>query len=92
MRDNCKLPTFVLLFPDRMAWATDAMSISWKRMWAYAFPLFPLVPKLLVKIRGEQVEFILVVLWWPKRVWSLDLLELSVEPPRALPLLEKLLL
>ena len=30
--------------------------------------------------------------WWPKRVWSLDLLELSMAPPRVLPLLEKLLL
>ena len=28
---------------------------------------------------------------WPKREWSLDLLELSVEPPRSLPQFPKLL-
>ena len=33
------------------------------------------------------VEIVLLAPWWPKRVWSLDLLELS-----KLPLLRKLLL
>ena len=31
-------------------------------------------------------------MWWRKRVWSLDLLEWSVELPRGIPLLGKLLL
>ena len=61
-------------------------------MWAYAFHPFPLVPKVLDRIRKEPVEIILVAPWWPKRVWSLDLLELSVELPRALPLFKKMLL
>ena len=90
-RDNRKIDTFVSPFPDEWAWATDAMSISWKGMWAYAFPPIPLLPKVLRKIREELSEIILVAPWWPKREWSLDLLELSVEPPRALPLLPKLL-
>ena len=51
-RDNNKLPTFVSLFLDGIAWATDAMLVSWKGMWAYAFPL---VPKVLVKIKAELV-------------------------------------
>ena len=91
-RDNCKLPTFMSPFLDEMALAMDTMSISWKGRWAYAFHLFTLVPKVLAKISEELVEIVLVVLWWPRRVWSLELLELSVEPPRELPLLEKLLL
>ena len=52
-------------FPDEMAWAMDGMSISWKRIWVYTFHLFPLVPKVLVKIREEPVEIVLVALWWP---------------------------
>ena len=88
-RDNHKLLAFLSQFLDAMAWATDAMSLSWKGMWTYAFPLFPLVPKVLVKIRAELVEIILVALWWPKRVWSLNLLELSMEPPRGAPTLGK---
>ena len=69
-RDNCKLPTFVSPFPDGGAWATDAMFFSWKGMWTYAFRL---VPKVLAKMREQQVEIVLVTPWWPKRVWSLDL-------------------
>ena len=40
--DNHKIDTFVSPFPDELAWATDAMSISWQGMWAYAFPPTPL--------------------------------------------------
>ena len=49
MRDHHKLPTFVSPFPDGSAWAMDAMLISWMGMWAYTFPPFPLVPKVLAK-------------------------------------------
>ena len=45
MKDNSRLQTFMSPFLDEMAWAMDAMSISWKGMWVYAFPPFPLVPK-----------------------------------------------
>ena len=67
----------------------DTMSLSRKGIWVYAFPQFPLVPNVLAKIRAEPVEIILVEPWWPKRVCSLDLLELSVELPQVLPLLGK---
>ena len=90
-RDNFKIVTFVSPFPDELAWATDAMSIPWTGMWAYAFPPIPLLPMVLRKIREELSEVLLVAPWWPKREWSLDLLELSVEPPRSLPTLPKLL-
>ena len=74
------MPTFVSLFLDKMAWATNTFSIEWNEMWAYTFPLLPLLPKVLQKI----TEVILVAPWWPSKVWSLELLELSIEPPRAL--------
>ena len=61
-RDNHKLPTFMSLFPDGMAWAVDVMSLSRKGMWAYPFSPFPLVPKVLAKIRAELVEIVLVAL------------------------------
>ena len=75
-----------------MAWETNAMSLSWKGMWVYAFPPFLLVAKVLAKIRAELVEIILVAPWWPKRVWPLDLLESSMETLWALPLMETLLM
>jgi hypothetical protein len=41
---NHKLNTFVSLVPDPLAYAVDAMSISWKGMFAYAFPPFKFLP------------------------------------------------
>jgi hypothetical protein len=36
---NHKLDTFVSPVPDPLTYAVDAMSISWKGMFAYAFPM-----------------------------------------------------
>ena len=77
-RDNWKIDTYVSLFSDEMAWATDALSILWTGMWAYAFPPALLLPKVLWKVREERSDILLVTPWWPKREWSLDLVELSV--------------
>ena len=84
-RDNFKLPTFVSPMQDHLAWQTDALSISWCNLWAYAYPPTPLIPRVLRKVREEGAELILVAPWWPKRPWSVELLELALEPPRALP-------
>ena len=52
-------------------------------MWAYTFPLLPLLPKVLQKIKEENTEVSLVAPWWPNRVWSLELLELSRRSPSS---------
>ena len=54
-RDNCKMLTFMSPFLDEMAWATDALAIKCMK-WVYAFPLLPLLPKVLQKIREEDTE------------------------------------
>ena len=90
-RDNNKLPTFVSPYPDEMAFATDALAISWNGMWAYAYPPTQIIPAVLAKVKRDAVEMIMVAPWWPKKVWSLDLLELSLERPRALPIRRNLL-
>ena len=90
-RDNFKIPTFVSPFPDPMAWETDALALSWNGMWAYAFPPFPLIPRVLNKVREDNVELILVAPFWPTKVWTTDLLDLSVAPPWRLPVMRTLL-
>lgn len=90
-RDNYKIPTFVSPFPDPMAWGTDALAMSWAGLWAYAFPPIQLLPKVLRKIREEQVEIILVSPFWPAKTWTTELLELCLEPPLKLPVLKTLL-
>ena len=89
--ENFKLPVYVSPYPDPQAWATDALSISWAGLWAYAYPPTPLIPKVLLKVRQEPVELILIAPWWPKRAWTVDALALSLEPPKALPLWNTLL-
>ena len=90
-RWNHKLPVFVAPVPDPLAFAVDALAMCWDGMWGYAFPLLPLIPQVLRKIREEKAEIILVAPWWPKRDWSLDLLELSREAPLRLPVWDRLL-
>ena len=80
-RDNNKLPTFASLYPEEMAYAIDALSILWDGMWAYAYPPTLLLPQVLQRVSTESVGLILIAPWWLKRVWSLDLLELSLVPP-----------
>ena len=88
---NHKLPVYVAPGPDPQALAVDALAQSWDGMWAYAYPPTVLVPKVLRKVREHTCELIFIAPWWPKKEWSLDLLELSVEPPRRLPLWTRLL-
>ena len=52
-RLNNQLPTFVSPFHDPLAWAVDAMSLSWEGMLAYAFPPIPLLLKVLLKMEKE---------------------------------------
>ena len=84
-RDNNKLPTFVSPMSDDMAWRTDALSFSWRGLWAYAYPPTPLIPRVLSKVREDGAELILVAPWWPKRAWAVELLDLSLEPPKCCP-------
>ena len=69
----------------------DTLSVSWTGMAAYAFPPFPLLPKVLLKIREDKANVILVAPWWPQRSWTSLLLDLVRDFPRVLPLWPKLL-
>ena len=88
---NAKLPLFVSPYPEPTAWDTDALSLSWKGMWAYAFPPFSLLAEVLLKASQEQCDLILVAPAWPTQSWFHHLLELSVDHPRCLPSSSKLL-
>ena len=89
--ENAKLPTYVSPLPDPAAWATDALSFSWQQMWVYAYPPIPLMHQVLQKVAAEPCDVILVAPAWPTQSWFPLLLQLSVDHPRALPPLRKLL-
>lgn len=66
---------------------TDAMSIPWHGMLAYADTRTPLLNHLLPKVRDKLVSLILIAQSWPTQVWFLTRLELlvaaSAEPVKS---------
>lgn len=88
---NNRLPVFVspVLAPE--AYAADAMSLSWKGMWAYAFPPFPLILPSLKKIQLEECQVCLIAPLWEGQAWFPILMSLLIAPPIRLPLDKDLL-
>ena len=91
-RLNNILPVFVSPMADPLALDVDAMSMSWRGMYAYAFPPFVMLGRVLEKVlKDHPCEMILVAPKWPNQCWYARLLELLVELPLVLPLREDLL-
>ncbi|XP_045101307.1 uncharacterized protein LOC123498206 [Portunus trituberculatus] len=85
-RLNFRLPNFISPFRDPMAVATDAFLYNWDHQNLYAFPPFPLIRKVLNKLRmARQTNVILIAPFWPQREWLPDLIQASVDTPRRLP-------
>ena len=88
-----RLPLYFAPHSDPMAIGVDAMLQSWCNLEAYAFPPFALIRKVLNKFKqSRNCSLILIAPWWPQREWFPELMNLVVEPPRALPLRPDLLL
>ena len=70
----------------------DAVSISWKGMYAYAFPPFVMLRRVIEKLhRDHPCEMILIAPKWPNQTWYVRLIELLVDFPLVLPLRKYLL-
>ena len=79
---NSHLPRFMSPVPEPRALAVDALSQDWQGRSMYMFPPFPLLNKVMQKLRSTQVaEMILVAPWWPSQSWFPHLLRLCVEHP-----------
>ena len=57
----------------------------------YAFPPFPMIGKVLLKVKTEKVDVILITLSWPAQPWYSQVLELSLTEPLLLPQLSNIL-
>ena len=89
---NSHLPRFMSPVPEPRALAVDALSQDWQGRSMYMFPPFPLLSKVVQKLRSTQVaEVILVAPWWPSQPWFPHLLRLCVEHPLSLPYRQDLL-
>jgi hypothetical protein len=88
---NTKLPNFCALYYHPQAMNTDALSMSWRNLYVYAFPPFPLLPKVLQKVQEDQAMMILIAPNWPRREWYPCLLELMIDYPWQLPIIPNLI-
>ena len=74
-------------FPDPMAIVTDAILFSWDHMEFYAFPLFPAIRRLLSKLWSLwRMYVILIAPFWLSKEWFPDLLQVTANALRLLPM------
>ena len=64
---------------------------TWHNMWAYAFPLHQVFTKVLTKLRESKAQLHLLALVWPPQPWLLDVLDLAIDHPQYLQVMETLL-
>ena len=68
---------------DPEAWGQDSLArdMDWTKFsLPYCFPPFPLLGQVLSKIREQKVEkLLLVVPWWPTKVWFSTLLSMLLD-------------
>ena len=89
---NAKLPLYCSLVPDPQAVFEDAFRHPWDDLDLYAFPPFPLVGRVIVRVQeSSRVAMTLVAPLWPEKEWFADLLLLLTQPPLDLPCWDKLL-
>ena len=87
----CLQPLFVSPVPDPSAMAVDALSMSRKAPWAYAYPPPALLPRVLEKAQQDQCELILIAPHWPQAIWFPLLLTMLVQSPLRIPNIPRLL-
>ena len=90
-RLNHRLPRFVSPFPDPQAVDSDALTMSWSGLQAYAFPPFAILPEVLRKVATSNMTCILIAPWWPTQAWFPEALRLLTGPPVQLPPYRRLL-
>ena len=89
---SAKLPLYCSLVPDPQAVFEDAFRHPWDDLDLHAFPPFPLVGRVIARVReSSRVAMTLVAPLWPEKEWFADLLLLlaqqstSAAPLQSLP-------
>jgi len=84
---NNHLPVWFGRTQHQGAAAYDALLQPWSGLFLYAFPPFALLQRVLLKIKGDLPEaVVLIAPTWPRRSWFHLLLQMACEIPLLLPL------
>lgn len=89
--ENHQVPAFLSRNPSHLALGVDALSFPWPPLLLYAFPPFPLIQRVLQRIKKFGATVIMVTPHWPRRPWFPTLVNLSAAPPLRLPFRKDLL-
>ena len=88
-----KLPQFVSLVPDCLAWVVDALSLPWEYLDAYAFPAVAILGKMVQNLQDHSSHrIIFIAQGWPNMPWFKDLVAMSSQVPLSMPNLPNLLI
>ncbi|XP_038054779.1 uncharacterized protein LOC119726989 [Patiria miniata] len=82
---NTQLPVFCSRAHQPHAWASDALSIDWTNMFAYAFPPISILTKVIGKLERDRCKILLIAPFWPRQPWFPRLVRLLVGSPLILP-------
>ena len=81
---NRQIDNFVSWKPDSKALYIDAFSVDWTFIFAYIFPPFSQILRVLQKIQTNQSEVVLVVPVWPSQPWFPIVMKLLIDYPRVI--------
>ena len=89
--DNTKLPLYISPIPDAKAYSVDAFSADWTGLCLYAYPPTKVLTETLKKIQAQPCRVLLIAPMWTSATWFWDLVFLSTDQPRTIPVGPKLL-
>ena len=84
-RTSHQLPRYMAWKADPDALAVNALVQDWTDKQAYAFPPFPLIGKVLQKLRVLEIDLVLICPSWPSQPWWSRVLGMAIKPPLLLP-------
>ena len=86
-----QLPTYVSWRPDPEALETDAFSMNWNGLKAYANPPWNMISRVLGQVRQQEATIVLVAPVWKPQAWYSLLLTLLIQEPLLIPQTEGLI-
>jgi hypothetical protein len=84
-RLNYRVLPFCSWQPDPEAKYVDSFTISWKKLFGYAFPPFSLLSRVLQKVQMEGSSAVVVAPDWPSKPWYTMFQKMMTEPPIIIP-------
>jgi len=84
-RLNHKLPVYFSWHPDPGSSGINSFNMSWKGLYAYAFPPFNLIGRVLSKMELDFASILLICPYWPSQPWFPQVCSLLIDYPILLP-------